>query len=507
MSERVHAEVKAAPKSSFVPVRSGLLAGYHGKPLVSQPPLIQAKLTINQPNDRYEQEADRVADAVMRMPEPGVQRQPIEEEEEETIQPKEPSTKSPPTRPDIETNIQSLKTGGTPLPKSTRAFFEPRFGHDFSKVKLHTNTRAAELARTEITPLMQRQENLGEEEEELIQTKIARDVTPEVTPAISSGIQSLQGGGRPLSGTERSFFEPRFGADFSNVRMHNDTRAANVARSVNARAFTFGHNVVFGAGEYSPDALTGRKLLAHELTHVVQQNGGPTLFSAGKNSMNTILNSQEFSVVSTEFIQQGTAKPGVGHDSADSIISWGSADAASRRLIQRSFTPLAPGGGFRGLIERERRRVFNRPATLPWIDVRSGPAAVVGFGGHGFDHLFIIETNTSYDELFYRGGTGNRCAGTWLPFYGISTDSGPYISGTVDWHPGAPSVTVATGAAAVGKGSCFSSQLARIRASCIPYSMFGPNSNTVVKTLLVNCGLSPRKPAGSWTPGWGHAPI
>jgi hypothetical protein len=266
---------------------------------------------------------------------------------------------------------------------------------------------------------------------------------------------------------------------------------------------------VFGAGEYSPDALTGRKLLAHELTHVVQQNGGPTLFSAGKNSMNTILNSQEFSVVSTEFIQQGAAKPGVGHDSADSVISRGSADAASRRLIQRSFTPLAPGGGFRGLMERERRQVFNPPDPdlISRIDVRSGPAASVGFGGHGFDHLFIIEKDTSAREFFYRGGTDNRCAGTWPPFYGISTDSGPYIPGTVDWHPGAPSVTVATGAAATGIGSCFSSQLARIRANCIPYSMWGPNSNTVVKTLLANCGLPPRKPAGSWAPGWGHAPL
>jgi hypothetical protein len=266
---------------------------------------LQAKLKIGQPGDKYEQEADRIADAVMRMPEPRVQRQPIEEEEEETIQPKEASTKSPPTRPDIETNIQSSRRGRTPLPKSTRAFFEPRFGHDFSKVKLHTNTRAAELARTEITPLIQRQENLGEEkEEELIQTKITRDVSPEVTHATSSGIQSLQGGGRPLSRLERSFFEPRFGADFSNVRVHNDTLAASAAQAVNARAFTHGHNLVFGAGEYSSESLAGRKLLAHELTHVLQQSGESTHFSMGKNSENTIANSEELSIVSPEFLQQ-----------------------------------------------------------------------------------------------------------------------------------------------------------------------------------------------------------
>ena len=264
-----------------------------------KPGALQAKLRIGQPGDKYEQEADQVADVVMRMLEPGVQRQeepeeeeemlqakPLvdqiasvvqrqveeDEEEEEILQTKESSKQSPAVSSNLETNIQSLKTEGTPLPKLTRAFFEPRFGHDFSKVKLHTNTRAAELARTEITSLMQRQESLGEEkDEELIQTKIARDVTPEVTPAISSSIQSLQGGGQPLSGSERSFFEPRFGADFSIARVHNDTRAANAARSINARAFTIGPNIVFARGQYDPQTIDGKRLIAHELVHVIQQ--------------------------------------------------------------------------------------------------------------------------------------------------------------------------------------------------------------------------------------------
>ena len=200
---------------------------------------LQAKLRIGQPGDKYEQEADRVADAVMRMPEPGVQLQiEPEEEEEEKLQAK------------------PLARQITPL-----------------------------VQTKQITSLIQSQENRGEEEdEELIQAKIKGGVTPEVTPTISSGIQSLQGGGRPLSGSDRSFFEPRFGANFSNVRVHNDTRAASVARSVNARAFTHGHNVVFGAGEYSPDALEGRKLLAHELTHVVQQKRSTQLSIQRKGS-------------------------------------------------------------------------------------------------------------------------------------------------------------------------------------------------------------------------------
>jgi len=176
---------------------------------------LQAKLKIGQPWDVYEQEADRVADAVMQMPEPGVQRQVEPEEEEEEM------------------------------------------------------LQAKPLAE-EITPLVQRQIEPEEEEEE-IQPKSLAGTSPEVTPEMGRDIQSIKGTGQPLSVSERAFFEPRFGADFDDVRVHSDAQAAHVAQSVNARAFTLGHDVVFGAGQYSPATSSGRKLLAHELTHVVQQ--------------------------------------------------------------------------------------------------------------------------------------------------------------------------------------------------------------------------------------------
>ena len=117
---------------------------------------LQPKLTIGAPNDKNEREADRVADQVMRMPEQ-IQRQESPEEEEEDL-----------------------------------------------------------LQTKQLSSLVQQQE-LGEEEDELLQTKKAGNSSLEVTPAISAGSRSLQGGGRPMSGSERSFFEPRFGADFSGV--------------------------------------------------------------------------------------------------------------------------------------------------------------------------------------------------------------------------------------------------------------------------------------------------
>jgi LysM repeat protein len=79
--------------------------------------------------------------------------------------------------------------------------------------------------------------------------------------------------GAALDSATRGFFEPRLGHDLSNVRLHTDARAAASARAVDASAYTVGRGVVFGTAQYAPETYQGRHLLAHELTHVVQQNG------------------------------------------------------------------------------------------------------------------------------------------------------------------------------------------------------------------------------------------
>jgi hypothetical protein len=84
------------------------------------------------------------------------------------------------------------------------------------------------------------------------------------------------GDGQPLPAAERHFFERRFGFDFRNVRIHHDTRADDAAAALGARAFTRGSDIGFAAGEFSPGTSGGRRLLAHELTHVVQQSTGAT---------------------------------------------------------------------------------------------------------------------------------------------------------------------------------------------------------------------------------------
>ena len=83
----------------------------------------------------------------------------------------------------------------------------------------------------------------------------------------------MQGGGQPLPASERDFFEPRFGYDLSQVRIHTSSQAAEAARAANAQAFTVGRDVVFGGSKYAPESGLARWLLAHELVHVVQQRG------------------------------------------------------------------------------------------------------------------------------------------------------------------------------------------------------------------------------------------
>ncbi|HST20354.1 MAG TPA: DUF4157 domain-containing protein [Blastocatellia bacterium] len=185
--------------------------------------LLQRKAKISQPGDAYEREADRVADQVMRMP------QQANEDEKRK-------------RPEEETAVQMKSVDG-----------------------------AADIHRQEMS--QEEEKRKRPEEETTVQAKEGAGEAPEVTPEVESGITNLQSGGEPLSENVRAEFEPRFGQDFSEVRVHKGGQAEESARSLNARAYTTGRDIAFGAGEYKPETDEGKKLIAHELTHVVQQGG------------------------------------------------------------------------------------------------------------------------------------------------------------------------------------------------------------------------------------------
>src|SRR5262249_24089323 len=103
--------------------------------------------------------------------------------------------------------------------------------------------------------------------------RLARDAdAPGDAPPIVHDV--LRSPGRSLDAMTRGYMEPRFGEDLSGVRIHTDSRAAESAQHVHARAYTVGSHIVFGAGQWQPGGQDGDRLLAHELTHVLQQGGG-----------------------------------------------------------------------------------------------------------------------------------------------------------------------------------------------------------------------------------------
>jgi hypothetical protein len=182
--------------------------------LLSTP--VQTKLTVGAPNDTYEQEADRVADTVMRMAEPQVA----------------------PTAP------VSRRAGSVRLQRLC------------PECEQQPRQLVADTAQDET---LQLQEEPGR--------------TPEVPPTMESSLHTAKGGGQPLADSVRAAFEPRFDADFSGVKVHTDAQADTLNRSLNARAFTTGQDIFLRQGEYNPSSRAGQALLAHELTHVVQQEG------------------------------------------------------------------------------------------------------------------------------------------------------------------------------------------------------------------------------------------
>jgi hypothetical protein len=144
-----------------------------------------------------------------------------------------------------------LNSSGRPLDESTRAFFEPRFAHNFSRVPVSSASR--QLSPSRLT--------IGE----------SKDVYEQEADRVADSVmQNERSENKTLSTNEDAKL------DLSDVRIHTDARAAESARAVNALAYTVGNNIVFGAGQFAARTREGRRLLAHELTHVVQQSSGKT---------------------------------------------------------------------------------------------------------------------------------------------------------------------------------------------------------------------------------------
>ena len=181
------------------------------KPLFS--PMIQTKLTIGQPGDKYEQEADAMAERV----------------------------------------VQRLSDSNLPPTLQTKCDTCEKEGEN--KISMMQNLTMAPAQ---------------EKEEDVIQTK-AEKVANTVTPSLESRLSATKGGGSPLPGDTMNTMNAAFGAGFSGVRIHTDASAVQMNRELGAKAFTNGSDIYFNAGNYDTQSKDGQFLLAHELAHVVQQ--------------------------------------------------------------------------------------------------------------------------------------------------------------------------------------------------------------------------------------------
>ncbi len=270
-------------------------------------PPIQAKLAIGQPNDQYEQEADSVAAKVVeQINSPTnqqatqgqtVQRQdvpkeeeeqpvqaklesgtiqrdempaPEEEEEEQPVQAKLESgtiqrDEMPPPEEEEEQPVQAKLESGT-IQREEMPAPEEEEEEQPVQAKLESGT----IQREDMPPP-------EEEEEQPVQAKLMVQRKPAeggmaATPDLEESIESARGGGQAIADNIREPMEQAMGADLSGVRIHTDAQSDQLNRSIQARAFTTGQDVFFRQGEYDPGSRQGQELMAHEFTHVLQQN-------------------------------------------------------------------------------------------------------------------------------------------------------------------------------------------------------------------------------------------
>ena len=217
----------------------------------------QAKLTVGPAVDQYEREADSVATQVVQNMQAqqgnaqqqgeSVQRQGGEEEE-------------------LQTKRVSIST----LQREAEE-------EELQAKRVNTSTLQREAEEEELqakrvnTSTLQREEEEDEMEAQGKRDPAGGALGGNVTDEVESSIRSQRGGGNAIPEATRGAMESGFGADFSGVRIHQGASADSLNRSLSAKAFTSGSDIFFRSGEYDPGSRQGQQLLAHELTHVVQQ--------------------------------------------------------------------------------------------------------------------------------------------------------------------------------------------------------------------------------------------
>ena len=242
-------------------------------------PAIQAKLSVSHPDDPQEKEADAVADKVMRMPEPAaaapvqnqedkIQKKEEEKKEEKKIHPKSESPVVSVQRKEAkeEEKIHTKLFSNT-IHRSALGYAEIPVA-DESRETTTVNRKANSLYHSDVVQRSGRGPPTG-----IMQ--------------FENNLSSSKGQGIPMPASTQQHMQSRFDADFSSVRIHTGSYAENLSTSIHAQAFTHGGDIYFNSGKYSPHTESGGTLLAHELTHTIQQGAAKTN-SSKSSSQNSV---------------------------------------------------------------------------------------------------------------------------------------------------------------------------------------------------------------------------
>ena len=252
------------------------------------PITIQPKLTIGKPNDKYEVEADAMADQVVqKLSEPkttvandyegrsnNLQRKCSTCEEKEKLQQREEEVSENDLelqrKPIFESNAEQPETEVQTKPQNSSAFIQTKCASCEQEEKLQKKEEDQLESDEEIQTKINSSNSEIPPEEENIQTK-SKESRDQTSSNLQSKLNSSKGGGGPLPKDTQSSMGSAFGADFSNVRIHTGSEAVQMNKELGAQAFTNGSDIYFNQGKYDTNSGSGKHLLAHELTHTIQQ--------------------------------------------------------------------------------------------------------------------------------------------------------------------------------------------------------------------------------------------
>ncbi|HHE32542.1 MAG TPA: DUF4157 domain-containing protein, partial [Chlorobaculum parvum] len=374
-------------------------------------PSVQAKLTVGHPKDKFELEADHMAEKVMRMPAPAaspsmlkddkVQKSEDQRLQKATEQDKEIQKKED-NKLQQKDDVDIQKSEDDKLQKATEPDKDIQKKED-DKLQQKEGEEIQKSEDDKLQKATESDKDIQKKEDDKLQRKENGQAT--APDAVQSGTRNSTGG-HALSDEVRSFMEPRFNADFGNVRIHSDQEAAHLSNRLGARAFAHKNHIYFSRGQYQPGTSQGKQLLAHELTHTIQQGHAiqraPQVSTASSPPPVQRLGVQD---ALDYFADKAANIPGftmltviIGFNP----INQRSVDRSATNIL-RAMVEMVPGGH---MISQalENHGILNKVAT--WAEQQFATLGDIGSDIVGGLRRFL--DSLSWTDIFHPGSVWNR---------------------------------------------------------------------------------------------------